>query len=80
LTRYGRVAGCFILFIYFLTTIGPAHYPTTFSSQKNNFNVIFLFQNSPVQAPTGESDIDGAPLKDESQGSCCESQLAMNRN
>jgi hypothetical protein len=32
-----------------LTTIGPAHIPTPFNSQKNNFNEIFLFQHSPCR-------------------------------
>jgi hypothetical protein len=31
--------------------------PTTFNSQKNNFNEIFLFQNSPVQPIALESDL-----------------------
>jgi hypothetical protein len=33
--------GCYILVQHTI--------PTTFNSQKNNFNEIFLFQNSPVQ-------------------------------
>ena len=35
--------------IYFLTTIGPAHYTYNIQLTKNNFNEIFVFQNSPVQ-------------------------------
>jgi hypothetical protein len=35
--------------IYFLTTNGPAHYTYNIQLTKNNFNELFLFQNSPVQ-------------------------------
>jgi hypothetical protein len=38
-----------IFFYLFLTTIGPEHYTYNIQLTNNNFNEIFLFQNSPVQ-------------------------------
>ena len=47
LTRYGRVAVIFLCFFWQLLVQHTI--PTTYNSQKNNFNEIILFQNSPVQ-------------------------------